>query len=224
MNFYYSRYHIPRFLPLKWGLLLREATGIPPVYSQTSREKKLIFIHIPKAAGSSVGELLLGTDRIGHYPFEIYKKYNPSWFQNFYKISVCRHPFDRFVSAFDYLKTGGKGRADGVLGAYLSSFEGGINEFVLNGFDQEFALKNAHFYPQHKFIFDDAEQLMVNKLCRLESLECDFEEVSMRFSAGKSLQYTNKRKKNIASSLSDSAMDKLYGVYRKDFELLKYEK
>ncbi len=211
-------------MPLKWGLRLREATGIPPVYSQQSRDKKLIFIHIPKAAGSSVGELLLGTDRVGHYPYEIYQKYNPRWFSEFYKISVCRHPFDRFVSAFDYLVTGGKGRADATVGAYLSEFEGGVNEFVIAAFDEGFALRNAHFYPQHNFVFDKEDKLVVDKLCRLESLDADFKEVSIRFAAGRNLEYVNRGKRGSSSRLNRVAMDKLYRIYRKDFELLGYER
>ncbi len=201
---------------------IREATGIPPVYSEESRKKKLIFIHIPKAAGSSVGELLIGTDRVGHYPYEIYKKYNPFWFDSFYKFSVCRHPLERFVSAFNYLKDGGKGRADRVVGTYLSSFSGGINQFVLEGFNQDFLLNNAHFYPQHKFIFDDQDKLMIDKIIKLENLNEDFIDISRRFSNGESLQYINKGK-TVGGELSGAAINRLYSIYQKDFELLKYE-
>lgn len=226
MSFYYSRYHIPRFLPLKWALKFREATGIPPVYNQKSREQKLIFIHIPKAAGSSVGELLLGTDRVGHYPFEIYESYNSKWFNEFFKFSVCREPLARFKSAFYYLQTGGKGSADAKIGAYLGGFEGGINEFVCNGFSESFAMSNAHFFPQHKFVYDNNDNLVVDKLCRLENLDNDLQSIIDRFASGCKLRKSNLTSfsKKEKEDLAPESIKIIKDVYRKDYELLGYEK
>jgi hypothetical protein len=111
-RFLFKRYKIMNFLGWKLSVTLREMTGIAPVYNLESIRKKVVFIHIPKAAGSSVGELIFGTDIIGHYPYFIYEKYNKDFFREFYKFSVVRDPVERFVSAFDFVVEGGKGPAD----------------------------------------------------------------------------------------------------------------
>ena len=72
-----------------------------------------IFIHIPKVAGTSIlsmlGKKYTGRD---HLPWYVYYTANPVYFQNAFKFSFVRNPWDRTFSAYRYLLAGGNQRGD----------------------------------------------------------------------------------------------------------------
>lgn len=68
-----------------------------------SDEHKLIFIHIPKNAGTSITNTIGMTD-IGHHRWQYYKlKYHQKW-ESYTKISIIRNPWERVVSCYEYAK------------------------------------------------------------------------------------------------------------------------
>jgi hypothetical protein len=81
-----------------------------------SHINKLIFIHIPKTAGTSILSIeehdfrtmdtrpTVGVDRNDHAFGTFAKnKYKEEW-DNYFKFAVARNPWDRFVSSFEYSK------------------------------------------------------------------------------------------------------------------------
>ena len=83
-----------------------------------SDKHKLIFIHIPKNAGTTITNTLEMSD-IGHHGWQYYKSKYPQKWDSYTKISVVRNPWDRVVSCYEYAKmedsywhsTNGKSRA-----------------------------------------------------------------------------------------------------------------
>lgn len=72
--------------------------------------KKVIFIHIPKTAGTSIKHGLNITDRSVGYHADAYKVktyYSGKW-DSYFKFSFVRNPFDRVYSIFSYYKMGHK--------------------------------------------------------------------------------------------------------------------
>jgi|TARA_Y100000310_G_C20321179_1_gene640806 hypothetical protein len=73
--------------------------------------EKLVFIHIPKNAGSSIKKLLIGEKKFKELsrPWEhntiysIKSKY-PKKYNSYRKFAIVRNPYDRVVSWFAYLK------------------------------------------------------------------------------------------------------------------------
>jgi chondroitin 4-sulfotransferase 11 len=65
-------------------------------------DNKIIFIHIPKSAGTSITEALLGKSDNSDPHRRVSPKYSidPSW----KKFAVIRDPYDRAVSIFEYQK------------------------------------------------------------------------------------------------------------------------
>ena len=68
-----------------------------------SDKYKLIFIHIPKNAGTAITNTLDMYD-IGHHGWQYYKSKYPQKWEQYKKISVTRNPWDRLVSCYEYAK------------------------------------------------------------------------------------------------------------------------
>lgn len=223
-DFVSKRYKIYHFLPYRMMIKIREMTGIPSVYHQRFDDLEVIFIHIPKAAGSSVGKALIGTDKVGHYPYYMYEIMDLSKFRRYKKFSVVRNPYDRVYSAYNYLMTGGKGDADRKVGEYIKERSSSFEDFCLNVLDENFANRNIHFVPQVKFLFDN-KKLMVDRVIKLEQLDDELGSLSEWFGVDLVLPKYNVvnntgRKPEISSGLKD----KLFRIYRDDFDLLSYDK
>ena len=70
----------------------------------TTMTRDVFFIHIPKCAGISVHQACPDAINHWHADCDYYaRQYGERW-QTGFKFAVVRHPFDRFVSAFSYLK------------------------------------------------------------------------------------------------------------------------
>src|SRR5437868_3464466 len=114
------------------------------------RESRCIFVHIPKSAGISIRHSLslnLGS----HTTLARYRSLlPPRVFENCFKFTFVRNPWDRLVSAFLFLKKGGKGNekwARKHLSAY-DDFEAFVRQWVTRKNIWSF----AHFRPQFQFI------------------------------------------------------------------------
>lgn len=70
-------------------------------------EMGCIFVHIPKAAGTSVAHGLFGRG-VGHKSIYEYRKIFGADFQEYFKFAVVRNPFSRVVSAYESLRRGGE--------------------------------------------------------------------------------------------------------------------
>ncbi len=92
----------------------RPYPAIPSPY----RRSGILFVHIPKAAGSTLTLNLFGT-RLGHRTLESFWKADPEFTENAFKFAFVRHPYLRFVSAYRYLSRGGISTHDA---AYLEQF------------------------------------------------------------------------------------------------------
>ena len=68
-----------------------------------SHKHKVIFIHIPKNAGTSVLEAL-GIQEFGHRKWFEYQYDYPNEWETYLKFAIVRNPFDRFVSNYEYAK------------------------------------------------------------------------------------------------------------------------
>lgn len=65
---------------------------------------KLLFIHIPKNAGTSVSQAFR-MENFGHFTIEQCKdQISPKLWQEFHKFCIVRNPFDRIVSCYEYAR------------------------------------------------------------------------------------------------------------------------
>jgi hypothetical protein len=71
------------------------------------RARSLIFVHVPRAAGTSVVRALYGEGCIHHHSMRYYRALDPDFAQTAESFALLRDPFDRFASAFGYVRAGG---------------------------------------------------------------------------------------------------------------------
>jgi hypothetical protein len=78
------------------------------------RQSGILFIHIPKNAGTSISHALYGRE-IGHHPIAWYRDRFPHSLAGIPSFALIRDPVSRFVSAFLFLKDGGMNREDAAF-------------------------------------------------------------------------------------------------------------
>lgn len=170
-----------------------------------SHSHKCIFIHIPKAAGTSIEyfflkdlnldlynrhALLLGENtnknvgprRLSHITAGQLVELNfvsEEIFHQYYKFSFVRNPIDRLYSTYKYFK----------FNDYIS-----FNTFVIYKLENLFySDSQKHFLlPQYDFLYKN-DQLLVDFVGRFESINQDFETVKKALKMeDKSLDHMNK--------------------------------
>ena len=187
-----------------------------------------IFIHIPKTGGSSIEKALgllkhgsgYGQDKnkkaMQHYTWLDYKKKFDRVFDISYKFAVCRNPYDRVVS--DYYWFPGIGhKGNQSIDDFITHCECVVAQELYDA-----TIYHDHFIPQYKYIFDDNDKLMVNKLFKYEN----FEEVEDYLKTNYDVKEMPKVNvcKEEKLTLSNAQKERIYNIYKKDFELLGYPK
>ncbi|WP_448570995.1 sulfotransferase family 2 domain-containing protein [Trichothermofontia sp.] len=71
-------------------------------------DHRCIFFHIPKAAGISVAKSLFGSLGGGHVTAQrVVIIFSQHEFESYFKFTFVRNPWDRLLSAYNYIKAGG---------------------------------------------------------------------------------------------------------------------
>jgi hypothetical protein len=188
-----------------------------------------IFIHIPKTAGTSIGEAIYG-HWVGHVPLSRFAAFDDRKFKSFFKFSFVRNPWDRLLSAFAHLKGGGEplARRESLWSErYLGNFES-FEQFVLALRDGEFRsviVGDVHFRPQLDWItLPGSERIAVDYLGRFESLEEDYSQVAHRLGIAGNLpmrkQTTRPRYRDAYSAEMSKIVEE---IFRNDIERLGYD-
>lgn len=201
---------------------LRYRHGFP--YTPASNRKKVIFIHIPKAAGTSV-RVALGEPETGrrHLPWWVYKEASAGKFQQYFKFAFVRAPLDRALSGYNYLRSGGNGSGDLEVVRFLEDYDT-FESFVTGCLQNGFMIHHPVFRPQSWFLCDWKGDLMVDFLGRFESLDEDFATVAHRLGLDASLPVINQSAPaKEAPVVSPAVREVLSRVYAEDYRLFGYE-
>lgn len=191
----------------------------------------IIFIHIPKTAGVSISRLPIECD-IHNYPENMLKKVGADYWNKAFKFTVIRHPCDRFVSAYYYLKNTfvstfcreicAKENNTNPVGTlpnddfwgfdvreatYCQTFSS-LEDFVLNGKPKHW----LHFIPQINWL-----RLPLERIMRYETVN---EEIKEMF--GIKLPRLNRTTHPPWEELfTPQMMQKIQEIYKEDFEFEK---
>jgi len=71
------------------------------------RARNLIFVHVPRVAGTSITRALYGEGCIHHHSMRYYRALDPGFAQSADSFAMLRDPFDRFASAYAFVRAGG---------------------------------------------------------------------------------------------------------------------
>jgi hypothetical protein len=186
---------------------------------QSFLEHKCLFFHIPKAGGISVSKTLFGSLEWGHKDVAYYQNvFGKKTFENLYKFTVVRNPFDRLLSGYNFLQKGGMNNMDKSFSEqYLKDYVS-FEDFILNGLENE-PIKNwVHFRPQHSFITNKHNKLEVDFIAKLENIKDDFKVINAHFKRDVKLLHENKSEKT--KQIYSTEMKKIIkSIYKRDFEL-----
>lgn len=198
--------------------------------------KKYLYIHVPKAAGSSMESIVGGG---GHQPAWFFMRFiklsstGYDW-DKFYKFAFVRNPYTRFVSAVTAHYMGRSKQAETTKKCDLT--REGFYRFIVNNFKK---IKNLgdppgewiHLIPQYKFIHVYRNQdkglgwegNLLDFVGRYENLKADWKVVANKLGFNKPLPHIRKNTFQDYEKLwSDNARKIVYDLYREDFELFNY--
>jgi len=71
------------------------------------RARNLIFVHVPRVAGTSIVRALYGEGCIHHHSMRYYRAIHPEFAQSAGSFALLRDPIDRFASAYAFVLAGG---------------------------------------------------------------------------------------------------------------------
>lgn len=190
-------------------------------------EYNMIFIHIPKAAGTAINLGLFGRlAGLGHVSCQKYLQiYGKAKFDSMFKFTFSRNPYDRFVSAYEYLRNGGNNSHDLLFKNEVIDEYKDFNDFVLNGFSKNTKIQNhIHLKRQTDFL------LIGNKICvdfigRHENIEKDYRYIASMIHDSRELESknTSRSDKSFEEYFSNDSVKKIVAdFYETDFTLLKY--
>jgi Sulfotransferase family len=193
--------------------LLRERTAA----------EKCIFVHIPKCAGMSVRWSLFERGG-GHPPLENFRTMlAPEVFDQCFKFTFVRNPWDRLVSAFFFLKKSDLKRNQRFARRVLSAYED-FDSFVRQWVTRKNIWSFTHFYPQYHYLYID-QRLGVDFVGFYENLAEDFVTVAKKINRPVTLREENRlggRKKDYREYYNDETRDIVAKVYAEDIALLGY--
>jgi hypothetical protein len=191
----------------------------PAVY----HEKRCIQIHIPKCAGSSLARSVFGNNKGGHHASALWYKANfPDEFMNYYMFSMVRNPWDRLVSAWNYVQQDDIPANNKRWGNLMREF-GDFNTFVKEWLTEENSYRFHHFTSQSAYLCDDMGVISLDYVGRVETIEADFKKICTDMNIKNELKSLNVRRANdYREYYTDETAEIVKSVYRQDVKLLGY--
>lgn len=184
-----------------------------------SHEHKLIFIHNPKTAGTSIMNYFDMDVRTHDFSTSSRAKFSKYW-NNYKKFVVIRNPWDRFYSSFKYSKN---------EESYYHSLNDDkpihpdyhiiknmkFDEFVeFFGYNRHL-LRHQQWYPQKRYWMDGVE------IIRYEHLNSD---LSKFLDKEINLPYDNKSTHiDYRDAYNTYLIEKVYSYYKMDVDFFNYE-
>jgi len=192
---------------------------------QISERNRCAFVHIPKTGGTSVERSALFADVRcgGHTGVQDFLKVLGARRTEFYLFTFVRNPWDRLVSAFEYMsRGGGTGGDKAISDEYLRRFNGNFGEFVEALTEEPDLLNLEHFRPQIKYVENDQGYVEVDYIGRFERLSSDFDQICARVGCqGTRLQHLRTKGHNLGVRVGIRLLNQLgvptRKVFRRDY-------
>ena len=193
----------------------------------------LIFIHIPKTGGTSIEYAfnfyndnnkatgIKNGKAMQHFTWQEYEKFFLSLnrqlpYNNYFKFSIVRNPYDRLISEYYWCQVPGVGFKSNQS---FNDFTNTVENIVKNKNFKE-TVYHDHFIPQHHFIYKN-DKLVVNKLFKFEKFNEIIIFLKQKYKINNvphiNSQEYNKIKLDYYQKL------KIYNIYKNDFKLFGYK-
>ena len=205
-------------------LILDKKYYIRKFKSQVEQEK-VLFIHVPKAAGTSIVKSIYGTEDWTHLSLADYETIHGSEISSYFKFAFVRNPYSRLYSAYHYLKDKSDVEFDKLWREkhLRSDFYTFIETWLTRKNIESCSID--HFRTQTSFLLNSQQKIDVNFIGKIENLTDDYQQL-MKILAkdvplSKENVHHNKEVFN-PSSLPDNCRKIIESVYDVDFKNFNY--
>ena len=231
----YYTYKFEQIVPLgAQRRLVRALTRRASPYVPADDARRLIFIHVPKAAGSSLKTLVYGSlaaSPQGHRRIVEYHIADPERARAYFKVAFVRNPWDRLLSAYTYLLASPARAPQDVAFAESHLRQAGSFEAFVSALDtrpvyRRVVLSFVHFVPQHQYIcLPGATGPAMDFLGRFERVAEDTEILKQRLGladGGALPRVRTSERQGYRDSYSTKMRDIVGQIYARDIALLGY--
>ncbi|WP_428737639.1 sulfotransferase family 2 domain-containing protein [Sulfurimonas sp.] len=188
-------------------------------------KNKIIFIHVPKAAGTSISYSVYSRT-LGHFKARLLKKVLGDLFDKSFKFSVVRNPYNRVRSAYKFVKQNGTGimgiRNKKVYSSYkFDTFESFVKLWLK---ETDITKEDYVFQPQYLFTHDENKNILLDKVWKLEEFEKFTREI-IHYIDIEQIYHLNESSKDKKEYVwPEELREIVYEKYKDDFLLFGYEK
>ena len=194
-------------------------------------KEKILFLHVPKTGGTNILNYFVkrhdskdnlklyypvGDLEWSHATYDMCKKELGNIFNEIYKFTIVRNPYDKMVSEFFYRK---KYNYKRTFNSLEMNFEKFINHLYENfqSIKQMPHIEQSHFIPQKKFCGEGVNEFKFEK----------FEEIILFLNKKFNLAIVNKKENqsehsNYKEYYNDEIAKKIFKLYEEDFDYFKY--
>jgi len=196
-------------------------------WTDWAREHGVVFIHIPKNAGTSIYSTFgMDVPPNTHCPVAGFLAADAEAYRAAYSFGFVRNPWDRMVSAFHYLKEKPISDDDKRWAtANLSDFET-FQAFMAGLQNRNFrnrVLIWRHFKPQWHFLADWSGKDAVSFIGRYENLEADIAEIGEAIGVEPALTRENvTQKAHYSTYYTPESRALVERMYREDLQRYGY--
>jgi hypothetical protein len=208
-------------------LPLRVRLSLLPVLLHHHRKRAgIVFIHIPKAAGTSIAKAIYGL-MLGHTPAYRIARYAPRTFAQLPSLAVTRNPWDRAVSAYHFLHQNNPQylpyqKISTFDGPKFRTFESFVEEWLV---DANLNRVDHVFRPQSSYVVNKGGKIIVDHIGQVENMAAVVDHI--RDVTGKQIQIkhlnASERRANYRTYYPSTRLQNLVGdLYRSDADMFNY--
>ena len=191
--------------------------------------RKALFFHVPKTAGQSVQHSLFGGIVVGHWTFRQFElAFSKRELASLFKFTFVRNPWDRLVSAWVFLRGGGRNQWDREWSEKNLTQFPDFESFVLQRISREQVEHEYwHFLPQVHFLRNGRGRVELDFVGRFENLQRDFERLAGLLGCSVALGSHNRTRSRQSSEYrqfyTPRTAEIVAAAYREDIRTFGYE-
>lgn len=191
---------------------------------------KLIFVHIPKNAGTAITNSKTAQFYMGGHDSatEIKNKVPMKW-DEYFKFAVVRNPWDRVVSNYEYArmeKSYWHQASETNPGAthfdYHILKDKTFEECVNMLYEDRSSLGHQGWRPQYVWISNSENNLLVDKVFYHENLDTD-EEFNQLIPDLEKVNLSSRKSENYKDYYTEDLIRKVSEIYEYDINLFKFK-
>ena len=191
---------------------------------------KLIFVHIPKNAGTAITNSKTAKFYMGGHDsaIEIKNKVPMKW-NEYFKFAVVRNPWDRVVSNYEYArmeKSYWHQSSETNPGAthldYHTLKDKTFEECVNMLYENRSSLNHQGWGPQYVWISDNEKNLLVDKVFYHETLDSD-EQFNQLIPDLEKVNLSPRKSENYKDYYTEDLVRKVSEIYEYDINLFKFK-